>query len=88
MLTRSKKNICTDFHISCIGYRSFFLLRYIHLDFIPTTFMLPADYNLFVEEFRKNPNRLMVFCLACDGSRRGCVRLSVELSIFPTVCLL
>ena len=25
-------------------------------DFIPQTFMLPADYNLFVEEFRKNPN--------------------------------
>ncbi|KAK8742633.1 hypothetical protein OTU49_001596, partial [Cherax quadricarinatus] len=30
--------------------------RYIHLDFLPTTFMLPADYNLFVEEFRRNPN--------------------------------
>ncbi|XP_037070706.1 probable tubulin polyglutamylase TTLL1 [Pollicipes pollicipes] len=30
--------------------------RYVHLDFIPVTFMLPADYNLFVEEFRKNPN--------------------------------
>ncbi|XP_064634359.1 polyglutamylase complex subunit TTLL1-like isoform X2 [Lineus longissimus] len=29
---------------------------YIHLDFIPVTFMLPADYNLFVEEFRKNPS--------------------------------
>ena len=25
-------------------------------DFIPVTFMLPADYNLFVEEFRKNPS--------------------------------
>ena len=30
--------------------------RYVHLDFIPVTFMLPADYNLLVEEFRKNPN--------------------------------
>ncbi|XP_064397984.1 polyglutamylase complex subunit TTLL1-like isoform X2 [Halichondria panicea] len=29
--------------------------RYIHLDFIPVTFMLPADYNIFVEEFRRNP---------------------------------
>ncbi|XP_027038138.1 polyglutamylase complex subunit TTLL1-like isoform X3 [Pocillopora verrucosa] len=30
--------------------------RYLHLDFIPVTFILPADYNLFVEEFRKNPS--------------------------------
>lgn len=27
-----------------------------HADFVPVTFMLPADYNLFVEEFRKNPS--------------------------------
>ncbi|KXJ10393.1 probable tubulin polyglutamylase TTLL1 [Exaiptasia diaphana] len=30
--------------------------RYLHLDFIPVTFILPADYNLFVEEFRKYPS--------------------------------
>ncbi|XP_030567334.1 probable tubulin polyglutamylase TTLL1 isoform X1 [Drosophila novamexicana] len=29
--------------------------RYMHLDIIPMTFVLPADYNLFVEEFHKNP---------------------------------
>merc|ERR1712176_1345919 len=29
--------------------------RYMHLDFIPVTYILPADYNIFVEEFRKNP---------------------------------
>lgn len=30
--------------------------KYIHLDFIPVTYMLPADYNIFVEEFRHHPN--------------------------------
>ena len=25
-------------------------------DFIPTTYILPADYNIFVEEFRHQPN--------------------------------
>ncbi|TDG41324.1 hypothetical protein AWZ03_012245 [Drosophila navojoa] len=29
--------------------------RYMHLDIIPMTFVLPADYNLFVEQFNKNP---------------------------------
>ncbi|XP_041978176.1 probable tubulin polyglutamylase TTLL1 [Aricia agestis] len=29
--------------------------RYAYLDFIPTTFVLPADYNMFVEEYRKSP---------------------------------
>ena len=30
--------------------------RYVHLDFIPVTFMLPADYSLLAEEFRKSPS--------------------------------
>ncbi|XP_067907360.1 polyglutamylase complex subunit TTLL1-like isoform X2 [Heterodontus francisci] len=30
--------------------------KYVHLDFVPVTFMLPADYNMFVEEFRRNPS--------------------------------
>ncbi|CDR17270.1 unnamed protein product [Oncorhynchus mykiss] len=30
--------------------------EYLYLDFVPVTFMLPADYNLFVEEFRKSPS--------------------------------
>lgn len=27
-----------------------------HIDFIPVTYVLPADYNIFVEEFRHQPN--------------------------------
>jgi tubulin polyglutamylase TTLL1 len=26
------------------------------LDFVPVTYLLPQDYSLFVEEFRKHPN--------------------------------
>ncbi|CAD5123920.1 DgyrCDS12228 [Dimorphilus gyrociliatus] len=43
--------------------------RYIHLDFIPTTYMLPADYNLFVEEFRKNPSSTWI--MKPCGKARG-----------------
>lgn len=25
-------------------------------DFVPVTYLLPADYSIFVEEFRRNPN--------------------------------
>ncbi|PVD33196.1 hypothetical protein C0Q70_04447 [Pomacea canaliculata] len=43
--------------------------RFVHLDFIPLTFMLPADYNLFVEEFRKNPNTTWI--MKPCGKARG-----------------
>lgn len=43
--------------------------RFIHLDFIPQTYMLPADYNLFVEEFRKNPNTTWI--MKPCGKARG-----------------
>ncbi|XP_019631189.1 PREDICTED: probable tubulin polyglutamylase TTLL1 [Branchiostoma belcheri] len=43
--------------------------RYKYLDFIPVTFLLPADYNLFVEEFRKNPNSTWI--MKPTGKARG-----------------
>jgi tubulin polyglutamylase TTLL1 len=30
--------------------------NYIHLDFLPKTYVLPAEYSLFVEEFHRNPH--------------------------------
>lgn len=29
--------------------------KLVFLDFVPTTYVLPADYHLFLEEYRKNP---------------------------------
>ncbi len=36
-------------------------------DFIPVTFMLPADYNIFVEEFRRNPATTWIMKPAAKG---------------------
>ncbi|POM66434.1 Tubulin-tyrosine ligase family [Phytophthora palmivora] len=39
------------------------------LDFLPTTYTLPADYSLFVEEFRRNPNAMWIMkpCSKAQG---------------------
>jgi tubulin polyglutamylase TTLL1 len=29
-----------------------------YLDIVPVTYLLPADYNIFVEEFKRNPNAM------------------------------
>jgi len=33
---------------------------FLYLDFIPTTYVLPVDYHLFLEEYRKNPSTWIV----------------------------
>ena len=30
--------------------------EYIHLNFLPRTYILPAEYSLFVDEFHRNPH--------------------------------
>ncbi|DAZ94517.1 TPA: hypothetical protein N0F65_011870 [Lagenidium giganteum] len=39
------------------------------LDFLPITYTLPADYSLFVEEFRRNPNTMWIMkpCSKAQG---------------------
>lgn len=39
-----------------LGFSLFMWFCLMWTDFVPVTFMLPADYNLFVEEFRKSPS--------------------------------
>ncbi|KAH8862813.1 putative tubulin polyglutamylase TTLL1 [Schistosoma japonicum] len=43
--------------------------RYIYLDFIPVTYMLPQDYNLFAEEFKRNPS--FTWIMKPCGKARG-----------------
>ncbi|PAA48951.1 hypothetical protein BOX15_Mlig012852g2, partial [Macrostomum lignano] len=43
--------------------------RYVHLDFIPITFMMPQDYNLFAEEFKKHPTSTWI--MKPCGKARG-----------------
>ena len=34
--------------------------NYVHMDIIPQTYILPGDYSLFVEEFRRNQNAMWI----------------------------
>ncbi|CAL8084000.1 unnamed protein product [Calicophoron daubneyi] len=43
--------------------------RYIYLDFIPVTYMIPQDYNLFAEEFKRNPSSTWI--MKPSGKARG-----------------
>jgi tubulin polyglutamylase TTLL1 len=40
---------------------------YKYLDFIPVTYMMPADYNLFAEDFKRDPNHTWIMKPAAKG---------------------
>lgn len=50
-------------------------------DFIPLTFMLPADYNLFVEEFRKNPNTTWIM-KPCGKGEQAHTIFELQLDVY------
>lgn len=43
--------------------------RYLYLDLVPDTFMLPSDYSIFVEEYRRQPNATWI--MKPSGSAQG-----------------
>ena len=45
--------------------------RYLHLDLVPDTFMLPSDYSIFVEEFRRHPNTTWIMKPSGAAQGRG-----------------
>lgn len=45
--------------------------EYTELDFLPTTYLLPSDYNLFVEEFRRGPSAMWIMKPTSKAQGRG-----------------
>eukprot|EP00602_Paraphysomonas_sp_CaronLab_P000522 CAMPEP_0185019658 /NCGR_PEP_ID=MMETSP1103-20130426/2264_1 /TAXON_ID=36769 /ORGANISM="Paraphysomonas bandaiensis, Strain Caron Lab Isolate" /LENGTH=436 /DNA_ID=CAMNT_0027550087 /DNA_START=74 /DNA_END=1381 /DNA_ORIENTATION=+ len=40
-------------------------------DFVPVTYLLPADYSIFVEEFRRNPNAMWIMKPTARSQGKG-----------------
>ncbi|CAF1347951.1 unnamed protein product [Didymodactylos carnosus] len=40
-------------------------------DFIPVTYMMPADYNLFADDFRRDPNHAWIMKPAARAQGKG-----------------
>ncbi|XP_046997906.1 polyglutamylase complex subunit TTLL1-like [Schistocerca americana] len=62
LLVRNIKRYCKELERqqNPLGERCPFTRRYKHLDFVPVTFVLPADYNIFLEEYRTGPHKTWI----------------------------
>jgi len=43
----------------------------INFDFLPSTFVFPGEYSLFVEEFHRNPNQTWIVKPAARSQGKG-----------------
>lgn len=50
--------------------------NYLYLDFLPTTYILPGEYSLFVEEFHRNPNQTWIVKPAGSSQGKGIFLIS------------
>jgi len=66
------------FHRNIRRYRRELLRTGTSVDFIPSTYVLPVDYNLFLEEYRKKPSTWIV--KPCGKSRGSGIFLIDKLS--------
>ena len=45
--------------------------QFVYLDIVPLTFQLPADYNLFVDEFKRCPEAMWIMKPAARAQGKG-----------------
>lgn len=50
-------------------------------DFMPVTYLLPADYTIFVEEFRRNPNAMWIMKPTSRSQGNSCNAIMLHHSI-------
>jgi tubulin polyglutamylase TTLL1 len=45
--------------------------NYVYMDIVPNTYILPGDYTIFVEEFRRNPNIMWIMKPSSKAQGKG-----------------
>lgn len=45
--------------------------NYIYMDIIPNTYVLPGDYSIFIEEFKRNPAAMWIMKPSSSAQGKG-----------------